>query len=57
MCTVIFMPNTVTFLTLRDDVDVSAIAKLIGGDGNRRIAVADLNFDAMSLSEMISMLI
>ena len=49
------MPDTVTFVTRRDDVDVSELAKMLGGEGNA--ATATTKVDPTTLGDIVHMII
>jgi len=49
------MPDTITFVTRRSDVDVSELARMLGGDGNAATATASI--DPAMLGDIVHMII
>jgi len=49
------MPDTITFVTRRDGVDVSKLAKVLGGGGSAAVAAAKV--DCGMLGDIVHMII
>ena len=49
------MPDTITFVTRRDDVNASELARFLGGDGTATVATARI--DASMLGDIAHMII